>query len=105
MNWKQPGNVWQWLLLLMPSVETILLCLVPLRWASYLLPHDEIPDLTLLIYNLPVAFALSMALGVWIARGSAQYDRLFTGFCFGLLIAITNGMIAFAGCSLVMPHL
>lgn len=103
MNFRKPNNLWQWLLLLTPSVELILVALIPIRWASYLLPHDEIPDLTLFIFNLPIAFALSMTLGVWIARSSAWADRLLTGFCFGLVIAVVNGMIAFAGCSLAVP--
>ena len=100
MSWNKPQKPWHWLLLLTPALELMFIPFVADRWGSYLLPHDEIPGLTLLIYNLPFAVALSMALGMWQAWDRPRWtDCLFEGLALGFVIAAVNGTIAFAGCA------
>ena len=100
MSWQKPQKVWQWLLLLTPSIELMFIPFVADRWGSYIFPHDEIPDVTLELLNLFAALSLSMILGVWQAWHCPNWsDRIATGFTSGIAIAIVNGTIAFAGCA------
>jgi hypothetical protein len=101
MIWNKPRKLWQWLLLLTPAVEMMLVGAIPLRRASYVLPHDNFPDLTLDVYNLPVALALSIALGLWLCWREPHWaSRVLGAISLGILIAFGNFAIGFAGCTL-----
>ena len=100
MNGNKPLKPGHWLLLLTPALELMIVPLLAKEWGRFLLPHAELPEVALLIYNLIVALALSMALGMWWARHLGHWsDRTLAGLLFGVCIALMNGMIAFAGCT------
>ena len=100
MNRNKPIGIWRWLLLLTPAIEMIATTLVPYRWAAFLFRNDGLADLSLWLSNLPVALALSLALGLWCASDHVGIERTRVGLCYGTLIAVVNGIIAFAGCSI-----
>lgn len=93
-------KAWRWLVLLTPSVELMVVNRFADRWGSYLFHGGELPGLGLLILNLPIALALSLALGIWHLSDHAWPKRIYAGLLFGLGIATVSAGIAFAGCSL-----
>jgi hypothetical protein len=100
MSWNPPRAIWQWLLLVSPAVEILLMSLVADRWGMVLFPDHEIHELTFLFNNLFVALALSLVLGLWLAGTFRRWpDRIGIGLVYGVCLAFLNGLIAFAGCA------
>lgn len=86
---------WHWLILLTPSVVMLTLCLLISQTF-----HGE-SSLGPLLLNLLTIPVVSMGLGIWWQRGKEDVGaRIGQGLLAGLGIAIVNGLIAFAGCSL-----
>ena len=104
MNWKRPQKAWHWLLLFSPAIDLVFMPFVADRWGAFLFRHAELPDVALLMANLFVALALSIALGIWQAWHCPRwFDRILVGIHVGLAIALVNGTIAFAGCAIGNP--
>jgi hypothetical protein len=90
-----PRPAWHWLILLTPSVVMLTLC-----WLIDQTSRGEssIGPLMLNLLTIPV---VSAALGLWWMRGKEDVGaRIGQGLLAGLGLAMVNGLIAFAGCSM-----
>ncbi len=96
-------------MLLTPALEIILVAAYCEPLGRLLFPGDAYAGLSVLIYNLAVALALSMALGAWegwrFPHCANRADQVSAGVHFGLGIAIVNAGIAFAGCTALKGEL
>ena len=94
---------WQWLLLLSPAVEIGLVSFMAYPLGNFFFPSDEhLRGLAVMIYNLFVAAALCFGVGLWLVGSTGHWAvRLANGLLYGILLAILNGGIAFAGCALL----
>ncbi|MEP6669497.1 MAG: hypothetical protein ABJF10_10115 [Chthoniobacter sp.] len=98
MSWGKPRNVWQWLLVLTPAVEMMALQAEADRWGPALFGNSEIPGLTLVILNVIVVFAVSLALGVsWFWHCPDWAERFLKGGAAGVAVAVVNITIGTVG--------
>ncbi|HEV7404893.1 MAG TPA: hypothetical protein VGO11_18265 [Chthoniobacteraceae bacterium] len=86
---------WHWLILLTPAVAMVTLC-----WLIDQTFHGE-SSIGPLMLNLLTIPLVSMGLGYWWMRAKEDVGaRIAQGLLAGLGIAVVNGLIAFAGCSM-----
>lgn len=114
--WRKPANVGQWLILLTPALIAIVSPLVGQFIGDYEYRRNSsspgaleahmwtwaVPG----ILGLIAATIVSVALGLWIAWKNptlyAGLNRTFLGLAIGGGIALTNGLIAFGGCRVLL---
>jgi hypothetical protein len=90
---------WHWLVVLLPAAELGLVARYCKPLGQLFFPHEKYASLAVLIDNLFVAAALCWGIGVWLNPHHQWSYRIAGGLGYGLVLAILNVGIAYAGCS------
>jgi hypothetical protein len=117
MGWNKPRNVWQWLLLLTPTVAALAACWAVAKWMPPIPPlHGpdgiEVIDVSAHIHRVfPMSFylitGLSFVLALVFTRGVRAGQRTVNVIFLTISLVLVNSSVAFAGCAfggLLAPH-
>ncbi len=100
----RPISAARWLLMLVPSVPMLISPLIADAWAHRIQepPGEAVgAALVMLLITGTISAVLSFCLGFALVKWRRGDLRdWFRPLCYGLIILIGNGLIAFAGCSI-----
>lgn len=99
----RPGmRPWHWLVVLLPAAEIGLATIVCEPLGKIFFPGDRDGGLDVLAFNLFLAAALSLGIGIWLTNPATHWAlRIAEGLMYGVGLGFFNVGIAFAGCSML----